>query len=763
MLYKEYELDKFQEEAIESIENDHSVIVAAPTGAGKTLIAEYAVEKCVKEEKRIIYTAPIKALSNQKYRDFSAEHGDLVGIVTGDVVINQHAPILLMTTEVFRNTIFDDASRLEDVEYVIFDEIHYINDIQRGTVWEESIIFAPQNIKFLCLSATIPNLKQFSQWMQSVRDISIDVVEEKKRPVPLLHHTFIPGYGLHDLDFLRKLQSSGRRKFANRNRINLIKMIENRRQLPCLYFCFSRDGCEKNAIKYANQSFLSKVQKHKILKVFDELCAKYNIAEDPKISDFRKLIANGVAYHHAGMLPTLKEVVESLFTYGLIKLLFTTETFAVGINMPAQTVVFEDMEKFDGVSFRYLKTLEYHQMSGRAGRRGIDSVGYVYAQVHPKFSDPDETERILYGDVESIESQFSLSYSSLLSLYEQYGRDIYEVCTLSFGNFQAYETVEKLNKKIKLLKEKRGRLVGIECIRKNVDTPMKQIEEYVEFADGLESKKQKIQAERAKIRKRHKGKNNRIRRKELAEINKYLIMLEAQRISLLCANCPELKNCIKKYKRIRSNSDEIQRLEEYKEKSLNYQRDQISYRLKVLEELGYIEDEKILPRGRFASQIYGYEMQATQLIFAGYFDSLDEDSINVLVIAIVHEAKKGDKYGKLSDKGLRRILRQADKEIYRVRGYEESYNVDELTPILEPGLSQAMLAWSNGCEFEELSKYANLADGDFVRAFRSAIDLLRQIRRASRQNKRLKAKLSRCIDKIHRDVVDAERQLRINV
>lgn len=762
MFYKGYKLDRFQEDAVESIKNGNSVIVAAPTGAGKTLIAEYAVERCVEEEKRIIYTAPIKALSNQKYRDFSAEYDDLVGIVTGDVVINQHAPILLMTTEVFRNTVFDDPSRLKDVEYVIFDEIHYINDIQRGTVWEESIIFAPQNIKFICLSATIPNLKQFSQWIQSVRDIHIDVVEEKERPVPLAHQTYIKGYGLHRLEFLRKLQNRGRKRSAQ-NRTDLFKIIKNKHRLPCLCFCFSRDGCEENAEKYAYQNFLSKAEQSKILKVFDELCDKYNISEESKISDFRRLVAHGVAYHHAGMLPTLKEVVESLFTYGLIKLLFTTETFAVGINMPAQTVVFDSLEKYDGVSFRYLKTLEYHQMSGRAGRRGIDSVGYVYAKIHPKYSDPDAVERVIHGEVESLESQFNLSYSTVLSLYEQYGEDIYEICTLSFNNFQAYETVEKLDKRLKFLKEKQNRLARIECIREDVDDPAKEIGDYVKFMESLKYSKQELRAERAQVCKRYKGRKNPHRIKRLAEINSYFQMLNEQESNKICNDCPQVKKCIKKYKSIKPIHDEIQKIETQKEKVLNYQRDQISYRLRVLEELGYIEGEEILSRGKFASQIYGYEMQATQLMFAGYFDSLDENSINVLVMAIVHESKKSDKYKKLKDKGLRRIIRQADKEIRRVREYEESYDVDALTPILEPGLSQAMLAWSNGCEFEELSKYANLADGDFVRALRAATDLLRQIRRASGQNKSLKAKLSRCINKIQRDVVDAEKQLRISI
>ena len=196
MEYKGLQLDRFQEDAIAAINRDNSVIVTAPTGAGKTVIAEYAVEKCIQENRRVIYTAPIKALSNQKYRDFYAEYGEKIGIVTGDVVLNPYAQVLLMTTEIFRNTIFDNIERLDDVAYVIFDEIHYINDIARGTVWEESLIFAPQHIKFVCLSATIPNIAHFAEWMQSVREIEIEVVEELKRPVPLEHYLYFANYGI---------------------------------------------------------------------------------------------------------------------------------------------------------------------------------------------------------------------------------------------------------------------------------------------------------------------------------------------------------------------------------------------------------------------------------------------------------------------------------------------------------------------------------------------------------------------------------------
>ena len=412
MLYKGLQLDRFQEKAIAAINRDTSVIVTAPTGAGKTVIAEYAVEKCLKENRRVIYTAPIKALSNQKYRDFYAEYGEKIGIVTGDVVLNPYAQVLLMTTEIFRNTIFDDIQRLQDVSYVIFDEIHYINDIERGTVWEESLIFAPQHIKFVCLSATIPNINPFTEWMRGVRDIDIEIVEELKRPVPLEHYLYFKDYGIGSVEHISTLRKRAQHDTRKRKsdpfedktppalpsdfvETSLIPHLRQEKQLPCLYFCFSRRGCEENAFSLVFGSqlqLLNKRQAIQILKQFDELCRQFDIVEEEKITEFRKLVSRGIAYHHAGMLPTLKEVVERLFTSGLIQLLFTTETFAVGINMPACSVVFDSLEKFDGLGFRYLKAREYHQMSGRAGRRGIDTIGYVYAQIIPAYAETGEIQ-----------------------------------------------------------------------------------------------------------------------------------------------------------------------------------------------------------------------------------------------------------------------------------------------------------------------------------------------------------------------------------
>ncbi len=779
MLYKGLQLDPFQEEAIHAIDRNHSVLVTAPTGAGKTVLAEYAIEKCVEMERRVIYTAPIKALSNQKYRDFYQVYGDRVGIVTGDVVLNQFAPVLLMTTEIFRNTIFDDITRLDDVEYVIFDEIHYINDIERGTVWEESIIFAPQNIKFVCLSATIPNINQFAEWMRSVREVEIDVIEELERPVPLEHHLYLEGYGIGDLECLQRIQESIIYDGPEDNRadtepdkvdgkaldglinVDLISYVQDQNQLPCLYFCFSRKVCEKNAAYYAKQTLLTREQRKEILHLFDLLCTQFSIRDERNIQAFRRLVSKGVAYHHAGMLPTLKEVVERLFSSGLIQLLFTTETFAVGINMPACTVIFESLEKYDGINFRYLKAREYHQMSGRAGRRGIDPIGYVYARVFPKFAHVGSVQRIASGKIEAIESQFNLSYSSILNLYDNYGDDIYDVCTQSLSNFQNLERVRKTETQIQHTSATLDRLSKPTCIHKGIDG-FDQIGGYNNLRDRITEQRKALKIERRALkRKGNKRKHRRDLRQKFIRSQRQLRHMEASKNKNLCHNCAQFKTCDHSYRKINQSENRIQNLQNRKTVLKSYQQQQIASRLKILEKLGYIDDSGLLARGKIASQIYGYEIQVTQLLFRGFFENLSEDELNVLVMAIVCEDRKDwGYYRKLEDKKIRRLLRRADREIESIRVYEEQHHVDSVTPKLVTKMSTAMLAWSQGCEFETLPQYVNLADGDFVRAFRLVIDLLRQVRRAAVGHDTLLDKVDRCLDKINRDVVDAERQLR---
>ena len=790
MQYKGFNLDPFQVEAIEAINRDISVIVTAPTGAGKTVIAEYAVEKCLQTNNRVIYTAPIKALSNQKYRDFQSIYGDRIGIVTGDVVLNPYAQILLMTTEIFRNTIFDDIARLQDVSYVVFDEIHYINDIERGTIWEESIIFAPQHIKFVSLSATIPNIQSFSEWMQSVRDIDIKVVEELERPVPLEHNLYYQGFGIGNIEHLKDLRriakKNSRKKKKSKSKsqntsennrkdkdtipkgilqTKLIPYLHDQKRLPCLYFCFSRKRCESNARYFSSLgklNFLNESKRELILDKFDTLCRQFDIVEEKKIEEFRKLIQAGIAYHHAGMLPTLKEVVERLFTSGLIQLLFTTETFAVGINMPACTVVFDSLEKYDGVNFRYLKAREYHQMAGRAGRRGIDEIGYVYSQIEPLNATYPEVSKAVSKTIEPINSQFNLSYSSILNLYEKFGEGIYDVYTMSLSNHQNFKIISDLRKKIDQQDKKKEQLPLPTCIHDNIEA-IKQIAGYYRQKRNTNDSLERLYVELATLKSRlPKGKSGKKEQKKKFEpINSEIKRLQSDFSNNLCTECHQQKKCLNRYQAIRKHEQYITNLKKKQTSIESYHQEHIGARLNVLKELGYIDSEALLPRGNTAAHIYGYELQLTQLLYNGFFERMTEDEINCLMITIVSEPRKDGYFKKLKEKKMLSILGAATDEIMYIRKLEDKLNVTELVPYLKTRLCTAMLAWSRGCSFDELPEYADIDDGDFVRSFRLVIDQLRQIRRSMTGHTTLTEKLNRCIDKINRDIVDAERQLRI--
>ncbi len=471
--YRGLELDPFQQNAIEALRQGNSLLVSAPTGAGKTLIAEYALEKCIQANRDIIYTAPIKALSNQKFRDFSSTYGDRVGIMTGDVTINPEACALIMTTEVFRNTIFESPERLRNVHYCIFDEIHYMDDPARGTVWEESIIYAPQHIRFISLSATISNLSGLAEWMNEIRDTRTEVIECDERPVPLKHHPYLPKKQFCTMEELERLYHSRSRKQARSigpgERIKwekkLVDIMEDRNHLPALYFVFSRRGCREKARRNSDRDLLTKAESERAVDIFETAVENFGITYSSNLELLRKTVPRGIAYHHAGLLPSLKEIIERLFTEGLINLLYCTETFALGINMPARSVVFESLQKFDGTQVTYIKSREFAQMAGRAGRRGIDEVGHVYPVIDWPDYDLNAVRDVIEGEIEPIRSKFGLQYSTILNLYRSLRERIIEACKNSFIHYQSthededqskrdYELrIDQIKKKLQFLKE----------------------------------------------------------------------------------------------------------------------------------------------------------------------------------------------------------------------------------------------------------------------------------------------------------------------
>jgi superfamily II RNA helicase len=472
--WKGFTLSLFQLNAVDAIRKGRNVFVSAPTGAGKTLVAEYAIEDAVRSGNRCIYTAPIKALSNQKYRDFQNDPSIDVGLMTGDVTINPGGRVLIMTTEILRNAIFESPRLLQDVDYVIFDEVHYLDDRERGTVWEESLIFLPPKTRVIALSATVENVEELGGWMREIRPQDLDVIVDTKRPVPLSHWIHTENCGTVDASKAERVRQreleiaakeatkgGGRRSSRRGGRRGrrggrgggrpmppdptaLFDEIIERKMLPALVFSFSRKDCERLALKNANRRLLSPDEETRMEALQEELIELFQLDRGHLRGEVFKLARAGVAYHHAGMLPIYKEVVERMFTRGLLKMLFTTETFALGINMPARAVVFAGLRKYDGISFDWLRTRDYMQMAGRAGRQGIDDKGFVFQLLAGGDMKEAPVERWIKGKPEPVTSRFRMNYSTLLHLVARIGRDnVSEAWEKSFHSFQNREKNKK--------------------------------------------------------------------------------------------------------------------------------------------------------------------------------------------------------------------------------------------------------------------------------------------------------------------------------
>lgn len=450
MEYKGLKLDRFQREAIEAIEANKSVVVSAPTGSGKTLIADFIIDRDFNTGKRVVYTAPIKALSNQKYKDFARQYGeDNVGMLTGDVVKNSSAPILIMTTEIYRNMCMVNDPIVDKISYVIFDEIHFINDPERGVVWEESIIFSKPHVRMLCLSATIPNAQEFADWIAAIKGHPVIVVRHDVRPVPLSINFYDTDLGIcqfKDLHYAlnaadyKYVKGRGKRRqerLPPPNHTDLIKDIEDK--LPCMFFSFSRAAVQQKAEQ------LSKIKLFKPDAEITTFVSKRLSSAPPEVSHLpstktlRHVLSHQIGFHHAGLLPIHKEIVEDLFGMGKLKVLYTTETFAVGLNMPAKSVCFEALRKFDGRGFRMVDSKEFYQIAGRAGRRGIDTEGFVFCTVNRQEFDFPRTKKLIGPDTTPIQSQFKLGVNTVLNLVKHHTEEEIEIILRqSFYSYQKY-------------------------------------------------------------------------------------------------------------------------------------------------------------------------------------------------------------------------------------------------------------------------------------------------------------------------------------
>lgn len=649
--FKGFTLSPFQRESAAALDTDHNVLVAAPTGAGKTLVAEYAIHLALKKGTRALYTAPIKALSNQKFRDFTEDPEiDSVGLSTGDITMNPHGRVMVMTTEILRNTLVEDASQLDDVGVVVFDEVHFMDDPDRGSVWEETLMFLPKDVIIVALSATIDNLGQYAAWLERVRDRPLTVVEETKRPVPLKHYLFHPKAGVFPPSRLKGIRSRFKerkkdKEWKKRDDSALLDELVKDERLPILYFCFSRKLCESKARRTSrSRKLLDREGQDAFQKLWDAGRTEFGF-DDTRgpMGELRGMLARGVGFHHAGMLPLQKEMVERMFATGLLRVLYTTETFALGINMPARAVIFDSLMKFDGVEFDYMRTRDYMQMAGRAGRLGMDKEGLVYSVLD--FDDVMDApiNRIQAGRVEPITSRFDLDYGSLVHLHgvagNQYAAEVWEN---SFAAFQAREHSKK--------------------------------------------------------REEHN------RRQVRALLQK---------------------------------------------------------RFSFLEEMGYIRGERdILPRGRTALHLFGYEIHLTEMLFEGVFEDIEAPALCGLLAAVIHEGRKRDEYARNALRPMKGTLRRAQRVIDYAIERETDHGLACSLKRLDESMSPAVYEYAMGRPFTELGRFTSAAPGDFVRVARMTVQYLRHLQKlVTETDPVLTETIAEAIECLYRGPIDVRAEL----
>ncbi|MEU6118882.1 DEAD/DEAH box helicase [Streptomyces sp. NPDC047117] len=530
----DFALDAFQIEACEALEAGKGVLVAAPTGSGKTIVGEFAVHLALEQGRKCFYTTPIKALSNQKYQDLVKRYGaEKVGLLTGDNSVNGDAPVIVMTTEVLRNMLYAGSQALNGLGYVVMDEVHYLSDRFRGAVWEEVIIHLPESVTLVSLSATVSNAEEFGDWLDTVRG-DTEVIVSEHRPVPLWQHVLAgrrmydlfeekeggePGRGKRevnpDLVRLARMENSrptfGRDKRRGRNnlreadrerdrrqrsriwtpsRAEVIDRLDNEGLLPAITFIFSRAGCEAAVQQclYSGLRLNDQAAREKVRKIVEARTAGIPDEDLHVLGYFEWLegLERGIAAHHAGMLPTFKEVVEELFVKGLVKAVFATETLALGINMPARSVVLEKLVKWNGEQHADITPGEYTQLTGRAGRRGIDVEGHAVV-LWQRGMDPAAVAGLAGTRTYPLRSSFKPSYNMAVNLVSQFGRHrSRELLEMSFAQFQADKSVVGISRQVQKNEE------GLEGYREAMTCHLGDFEEYSRLRRDLKDRETEL-------------------------------------------------------------------------------------------------------------------------------------------------------------------------------------------------------------------------------------------------------------------------------
>lgn len=691
-----FSLDNFQKYAINAINNKNNVLITAHTGSGKTLPAEYAMEKTIFEGKRVIYTAPIKSLSNQKFQEFSHKYPNIsFGLITGDIKCNPTAQCLIMTTEILRNSLFEHKMENKvknsfemdfdnELGCIVFDEVHYINDSERGRVWEESIMLAPSNTFMVMLSATISRVEKFAEWIEETTNRTVEICPNNKRVIPLTHYmyTCCPDAVLNKLEktkstFYKQLinkplvikdKEIGNIDFCDSNYFNMsrlmsdiykhngfvkpsyvlnnvTKFLHENEMLPAICFVFSRKMVEKYA-KMISLNLIddsNDVEKmcHSIIKKIPNY---HEYIETDEFKQIVRLLRKGVAIHHSGLIPVMKEMIEFLFAQGRVKLLFATETFAVGVNMPTKTVLFANLQKINnGGTFRKLLPQEYTQMAGRAGRRGLDPIGHVIHLTNLIRDVPSHQEyrQIISGNSQQIISKFKIHNNLILRLINA-NTSLNDFTTTSMITHEIGKEVKEYEKQL------------TELNKKNVSvTPSDDILEYHELFkeynfNGFSNKHKKI--------------------------NKQMKLLEGK--------VPNLITEHKKYVKMLSNKREIEECEERVRNTKNYIIETIDIIKNQLLEDMFVEksDEsfKLTPLGYSATHIQeGHSLILAELLMRESFRSLDiNDIISVISVFVQVRTKETPLISLLKDKLYYNEIKYISERNDYFKAKDERYMLD---------------------------------------------------------------------------------------
>ena len=757
----DFEFDPFQVAACHAVEEGSGVLVAAPTGAGKTVVGEFAAHLALKLGKKCFYTTPIKALSNQKYSEFVAMFGeDRVGLLTGDTSINGEADVLVMTTEVLRNMLYAGSNTLINLGYVVMDEVHYLADKFRGAVWEEVLIHLMESVQVISLSATVSNAEEFGEWLGEVRG-NTQVIVSEIRPIPLYQHVLI-GNRLLDLfdkpgqinpEILRREREAVRKASISRHRrgrfseaqdrlsrADIIEKLANQNLLPAITFIFSRIGCDA-AVKqclHAGLRLTSTAEREEIRST----ALKYtqNIAEEDLVvlgfDEWLSALERGIAAHHAGLLPSFKSAVEELFQKGLIKAVFATETLALGINMPARTVVLEKLIKYNGESHVPITPGEYTQLTGRAGRRGIDIEGNAVIQWSPTV-DSASAAGLASTRTYPLRSSFAPTYNMSINLIARFGRErARRSLESSFAQFQADRAVVGLSRQI---------AKNEAAIKELLSQAVCHLGDFLEYA---RIRREIKEVESLLSRRDHKKTFD---NKQRARLEADLTDLRKGLRNHSCHSCAQREDhsrFAEKAGRLNRENDGLRTRVQSRTHVIAKTFDQIC---QVLTHLGYIEGEKPTAQGKILTKIYAEsDLLLTEAIRRGVLDELNAPELLSVVSTMIFESRNADNVApKMPSPRVSSALADVISIWAELEELETEYGVKtQRQP--DAGFCWVSYRWANGNSLQSVLKGTDMSVGDFVRSTKQLSDLLNQIAGAS---EKLRPVCKDAVKRIDRGVV----------